>query len=158
MDLYIATIKYLQTMERIILSENILNLLNFFFFNIKKKDMEIFELPIYGIRYKKSITLLPITLHESKYMRLYTLPTNFFQNIQDLFPAEEDQNYVYEIMVLEHRSEINFEVTIYKSGYIQILQTDDFAETYVVGTCELNNMHIIESNIEERLKNMNINT
>ena len=69
-------------------------------------------------------------------MRMCVLPNNFFKNLDDLFPLDNDKEYSYVATVYDDMSYLSFHITIYRKGYIQMLQNCESIGTYIIATCK----------------------
>ena len=143
-DISMTTIKQL-------LPKNIRKLYIFFFnelwtqYGDSCSDDDVLQ---YGYRYTHEIKL-PFGMVEPFYddaimggsdkpqdMAMRTLPEHFFENTDDLFPSESNKDYRYLVKIAGAGSVVCFSLIIFRSGYIQLIQSDGSAGKHIWGTCE----------------------
>ena len=76
-------------------------------------------------------------------IKMRILHDNFFKNMDGLFPSDIDQNYCY-IIVKGHGCYYSiYELSIYRSGYLQLILNKESAGAYIMGTCKFDkNKHV----------------
>ena len=143
-------------MEYILLSNNVKKIFKFFLTKreeaLKSRglDYKFLEIPAKGKRLKttcqKPIGHQLVFLDDdgnecgnTKHaIREYQLPENFFEDAIDIFPIETENNYRYSIIINNDASAVEFELTIYRLGFIEMLQINQTTGSHILGTCKFN--------------------